>query len=91
MRKCTRHIIRQLVKMAMNKKLSQEEQTMLDEHLKTCPDCREMAEKMLAARAEREAEPPARLTNTEREELKRRVLRRIQDVEPDAPVREETD
>ncbi|RKY27984.1 MAG: hypothetical protein DRP79_02715 [Planctomycetota bacterium] len=86
MRKCTRHIIKQLVKIAMNKTLSREEQIMLEEHLKICPDCREMAEQMYAERAARDKESPARLTGAEREELKSKVLERIKEVEPDGSM-----
>lgn len=82
MRNCTKHIIRQLVKQAMNQTLTQEEQTVLDQHLSKCPDCRQMADRMRAESGTRTDGYPPRLTVREKEEIKKRVLERIQNLEP---------
>ena len=83
MRKCTRHMIRQLVKLAMNKSLTPEEQAVMERHLKDCPDCRQMFEQMYAEREAGKTAPPARLSSEERAELKSRVLDRIKEIEPE--------
>lgn len=56
---------------------------MLDEHLKTCADCRQMAETMKAERKSRAQEFRAPLSRTEKEQLKRNVLQRIREIEPE--------
>lgn len=84
MRKCTRHIARQLVKVAMNQNLPPEEQAMLEEHLKVCADCRQIAERMYAERKNRAGDLRAPLSRPEKDELKRNVLQRIREIDPES-------
>jgi len=67
----------------MHQTLTKEEQAMLDKHLNTCPDCRKMADQMLTEKDERNDASPPRLSLAEKEELRKQVLTRIKEIEPD--------
>jgi len=66
----------------MQQTLTQEEQIMLDKHLDICPDCRQMADQMLAEKGERKGGLQPKLSLAEKEELRKQVLARIKEIEP---------